>query len=341
MPKYHLFALALLTSASPSFAQSSARLQLQLNRCVSVDFQETGRLLAIELNATLVSTAHEDALRVSVDCQNRFMQVRVDDPATQVPVVENVESRPLIEIRVEDPYTGKALRRTIDLRRDTRASHGRLLAIAIAELVRASWLELEANPTPQIPPVGKLVRPPREVVENMTRTLHNSAIHVAGGALLFGEPNSPFLWGGEATFAHTFSHPFALSLGVEVLHGKKKHVVGPVQIDTISAKPTLVLGQTLGDFHLHLGFGARLGWLHFAGSPKKALPVTSSASRAFWSTVDVELGASYFVTSQFNIVLSLDVFFVTKAVTADVALGEKISMRGLGVRPSLAFGWIL
>jgi hypothetical protein len=57
-------------------------------------------------------------------------------------------------VQALDPVTGKSLSRRIDLTDEPSDVWPRLLGLAIAELVTASWVELAANPKPQVRPSG-------------------------------------------------------------------------------------------------------------------------------------------------------------------------------------------
>src|SRR4029077_7676204 len=59
-------------------------------------------------------------------------------------------------LRVLDPTTGKSVERSVALAQAAPTARARLLALAIAELVAASWSELESNPQPKAPPAEPL-----------------------------------------------------------------------------------------------------------------------------------------------------------------------------------------
>ena len=61
-----------------------------------------------------------------------------------------------VVVLVTDPRF--SLDRTIDLKEAPRA-RARLLALAIVELISASWTELETNPDPVVPPAGVRAAP--------------------------------------------------------------------------------------------------------------------------------------------------------------------------------------
>ena len=89
--------------------------------------RESRRIAAIELRATLVDTAPDATVT----------QVRATCRAT------------FAELEVVDPTTGKSLGRTVTLAEAPPNGRARLLALAVAELVAASWSELQSNPKPR------------------------------------------------------------------------------------------------------------------------------------------------------------------------------------------------
>ncbi len=60
------------------------------------------------------------------------------------------------DLRVIDPTTGKSVERSVALSLAAPNARARLLALAIAELVSASWSELESNPEPKAPSAAPL-----------------------------------------------------------------------------------------------------------------------------------------------------------------------------------------
>ncbi|MEM9190843.1 MAG: hypothetical protein AAGF12_16785 [Myxococcota bacterium] len=105
-------------------------LRLELTTCRSVPAPEVRRIVAIELRGRLATpdTPAARTTRAAVSCD--------DD----------------VQITVDDPITGKRLLRSIALSESDGEVRARILALAIVELVSASWAELVANPEPQVEP---------------------------------------------------------------------------------------------------------------------------------------------------------------------------------------------
>jgi hypothetical protein len=102
--------------------------------CDTVLAGEAQRIAAVELRATLVNAPPDPSVtRVTAACQGASAA-----------------------LEVRDPMTGKSLQRTVALTETAPKARARLLALAVAELVAASWSELESNPQPRAPPAEPL-----------------------------------------------------------------------------------------------------------------------------------------------------------------------------------------
>jgi hypothetical protein len=123
----------------PAWAQSGALVHLDLS-CPQLAEEDVRRVLAAELGTDLV---HWDSSWVTV------VKVSCDDTA--------------VRVQVRDPVTRKQLDRNLDLASVPERSRERLVALATAEMVIASWAELEVVGSPAIEPTG--APPPPEVVD--------------------------------------------------------------------------------------------------------------------------------------------------------------------------------
>ena len=108
-------------------------------------------MLSAELSAHLAEERASDVTRIIIECTG-----------------------PRAVLRVGDPLSRKVVQRTIDLSTSEPKARGRLLALATAELVVASWTELETNPKPRVEPAGppppaKVRDAARQVVKQRTQ----------------------------------------------------------------------------------------------------------------------------------------------------------------------------
>jgi len=125
---------------------------------------------AIELHAGACPELPRDDLARLVHTQVRADVVDAAARPGETPRVDVACDAQAATIAVRDPLTRKSLSRAIAVDAYTGGARTRLVALAIAELVEASWAELETNPTPAAPPAGP--PPPAEAVEAARDVLH-------------------------------------------------------------------------------------------------------------------------------------------------------------------------
>lgn len=197
-------------------AQSAAKATVGVHvaPCVDVDFSRFERLLFLELgtSATLQKGETADATVVSVDCVSHG-----------------------IMIHLEDGLTRKSMRRTL---RQTPSVHGdreRLLALAVAEFILASWVELSLAQPEGLQPMA--ARAPPQVVEAARRT----AAAVLPTAADPDELSSP--------------SPSAVHLGTALIWRNAVGRLGPSALGV----GLMVNWRVLGSFHIEVEGHALFG----------------------------------------------------------------------------------
>lgn len=216
--------------------------------CPELDAREVGRILAIELRlpTTEPDRGEEWATRVQAECNELAVGLRVDDPLTR-----------------------KQLARTFDLTGSAPTTRARLVALAIAELVLASWTELVSNPTPRVPATGPAV--PEELHESARRTAaeqmqserSRTRLWLSGGPHVFIDAA---LWGVGLRWALQWPGLFGFELDLRVDHGGRLTELGELVADRVTASVTP---------HLHFGrwrfgAGARAGAVRMSGIAAQA-----------------------------------------------------------------------
>ncbi|MBI5531428.1 MAG: hypothetical protein HY898_01855 [Deltaproteobacteria bacterium] len=260
MKRRHAAAVALVlaaacTSASALAGETHPLVQLTVDPCADVAAADVRRIAAIELGALLVPEGvapAPDTTRVFVACVQG-----------------------LIELRVDDPITGKSLQRQIDVREAAKPTRARLVALAAAELVYTSWTELATNPTPEVAPAG--ARPPVEVVQNMRDQVRRKIpvkLSPAQPLRVLGIVSrrsflsqGGVLWGGGLRVA---DDPFQLvgwSADAVIEHGSVAATIGEVNIDTATLGGSLVLHREVSVLSMRAGLGLRFGVARMMGKP--------------------------------------------------------------------------
>lgn len=126
-----------------AWATGKLAVELDVEGCDFLMKSEVRRVLHAELGVDPIAEADSEPTRVVARCVGERLVILVSDPVSR-----------------------KLLRRNFALRDATHPGMSRLVGIAAAELVLASWVELSLNPTPRVEPEGK---PPRRAVVDAAR----------------------------------------------------------------------------------------------------------------------------------------------------------------------------
>jgi hypothetical protein len=134
-----LFGAALALSTRIACANPPP-VHLEVEACDSLDAMSIRRIFAADLGTPLTQEVGPEVTEVEIGCEGDH-----------------------VVVRVKDPLSRKSVRRSFDPKSFGNQGQSRLIAIAASELVLASWAELTANPTPQVP--GEGAPPSAETVE--------------------------------------------------------------------------------------------------------------------------------------------------------------------------------
>ncbi len=189
-----------------------------------------------------------------------------------------------VRLAVDDGITAKRVERSVSLAGVPRPGRARLLALAIAELVRSSWIELALAPPPL--PAVPLPSPPgpdapAAPAEPSAPTADEKerALAVASE----GRPKSAIFGYAvlEGLYAPTVGTPLiGLTLGVqrEVYpslfvdgaiagwDGAASRATGAITVRALALDPALYFDLP----HVEVGAGARIGWTSLSGAPSVA-----------------------------------------------------------------------
>ncbi len=318
-----LLALALLLCARSACAETLAHppVSLHIASCLGTSHAEIRRIVELELRAKLVGDGAEnrDATRVTLDCHN-----------------------PHVILEIQDPVTGKALRRSYNLTAVAKVAHSRALALAIVELLSASWSELEVNETPVMRPVElSATEPARDAARALVRSraAQRPAFRCLGSAALQTGRALPALWGGGARVVLDLTLPLSFSLDASYATNDSESPLGGVDISVASTALGVAWHQALGDFDLYSGLFTRVGTASFRGTPFEP-------ARALGSTVSGTFGASgvsvmlmLSPSRSFLVALGGELGTVLSPVQGDVEGGREIAVAGawFGATASLGF----
>ena len=156
------------------------------------------------------------------------------------------------DLSVADAATGKVVSRSISL---AHASPGRLLALAVAELVAASWEEVKSQPPPKVPP---LVPAPKEARAAVLRVLEQRR---QGSPQAPPPEDMPIVTIEVAADARGFFDTRTVLFGGEVRAGIR--LIPEVFLLVAGAASTGTVGRSAGDVDVSSVDGSLgAGWAH-------------------------------------------------------------------------------
>lgn len=229
----------------PASAKEAVPVGFSFEGCDEAMAPQIERIARIELHAT--GPAHGAVTQVGVACSGADVRLSVDDP-----------------------NTSKRVERTVSLAAVAPEGRARLLALAIAELVRSSWLELEIAPSPVLPPPTPVTVSEEEkarvlevAIEPKKRGLW--ALAAIDGLYLptIGAPLLGLGLGAHGELHAPASVPLFLEGVLSGWDGAASRSTGAVTIRQVALDGVVGLHASI----LDLGLGMRLGWTTLTGSP--------------------------------------------------------------------------
>ncbi len=128
-----------LAATRADAAHAGGSVHVEIEGC-SLQTAEVTRLVQLELGSVLAAGADASDYRVTIRC-----------------------SGPDLSISLFDPLTQKSLARTTLAPPPSQPEPERLVALTVAQLYRAAWLELAAADPPPLSPADPRTRPPEEI----------------------------------------------------------------------------------------------------------------------------------------------------------------------------------
>jgi hypothetical protein len=332
--------LALLLVEGGARAQPSdpprPRIELAIApSCAGLSPPEVRRIAAIELRSEAVDAAVHNELttRVELSCEAEVAR-----------------------IQVLDPLTGKTLARNIALGNVAATARSRLLALAVAELVSASWIELETNPTPAAVPVAPAVRAEDRAAAR--EVVREKVVGSTPAAAPGPPPERQPTWRltGELGFrwlavdtdplvglgARLVMDPLrTVGLELDLLgeHSGTSYPLGAVAMDSVSLGAIVRLRHDMGRLTLHGGPGARLGFVRVSGAPGSATTAVGNTVDGVWGAPLGAVGLDWASSRHLALELAVEAGYVVLPVRGIVEGGRDVRMDGFFTGTTLGAGW--
>lgn len=313
------------------------QVQLILHPCLEVDPTEVRRLLRVELDAELLLPSEpvpSSAPRAAVTCEER-----------------------MVRIQIEDPITGKSLGRRLPLETAAVATRARLLALALAELLLASWAELAFDsaaaplpPAPPLAPAGGLqaeltqVQARQAASEQVRRHTHRPAavqLGLQAAVLSFPGEGGPALFGATLRVAGSLRYRLHWQLDVHGHYGPRAADAGSLSVALFGGALALHYEQPLGAWRLRAGGGGRLAAAWLRGQPSNA---TQVQGLSLWGPVAgpmLRFSAARTLPRSLNVELELEGGYAPIAVRGNVDGVRALAIEGPWVGIALGVNRIL
>jgi hypothetical protein len=184
-------------------------------------------------------------------------------PAEVRVVARLICTGPRFEVQVDDPLTNKVLVRSLKTSDLTTSAPERFAALALAELVEASWSEL-LLPTPTVGPPPVTETSTRAVAQQLGRP--RVRLGAVGGLRVL--PGAALLLGGASGVAHVrLLGPLGLRVDVGAETGSVRTAVGRIVSTVVGAGGFVTAHAELGRLLLGGGAGVRAGAATLVGRP--------------------------------------------------------------------------
>lgn len=191
-----------------------------------------------------------------------YAQLDAEDPEAQVAVSC---ATPIFVLTLTEAASDRRLARELEI--DAVSGRSRLVALAISELIAASWIvtERRAEPVVVVPPLPPAV----ETVTEPAATEEVAApvdviqpapigIRIFGLGRISGEPIH-FSGGGGVGFDAELLEPVAFSLDAQVTRGRVETTPGAVDLTAITLGAFIAIRAPFDRSHADIGLGVRGG----------------------------------------------------------------------------------
>jgi hypothetical protein len=301
--------------------------------------QLAGGAELIEVDGCVEASADEIRRIVRVELGHSF---ELSGAAAQIGCEEDGQ----IRLHLDDTATSKSVERRIAV--GAKAARARLLALALVELISASWAELE-TPAPRtsvVPPPSLEVR--KTVVATLERLERRAgALPALGRFRLFavaglqGFLDGPGVLGG-AGLRLGRDHKYHVGWAVDAMtfHGQPGTSLGPVTVDTLSLSGTFFVHGQWSRVALRGGVGLRGGAARLGGQASQQ-SVSANSLWGPWLGPMAELELTVAATRRLAVELGGEVGYVVLPVVGLVNNVREVAVDGPWFGLNMRLGFFL
>jgi len=281
------------------------RVSINIVGCDAALAREAQRIAAIELRATLVDAAPDGSVtEVKATCRGA-----------------------LAALEVIDPTTGKSLGRTVALTEAAPNGRGRLLALAVAELVVASWSELQSNPEPRAPPATPLAPPAARDAARAAVT--ERALELAAAVDVHVLSSGDVLFGGGARAAISISPLISLRFDALGDYAEIDRAAGRVAVIMPSVSAAIAASRWIGgSLRPAISLGLRGGYVRMNGIAD-GTAATAFHQQGIWLGPEVALQVSAWARARVHPVVGVAVGTHVLGVRGTVDNGPAVEAVGI------------
>lgn len=300
-----------------STATAEANVQAQLSRGpVLIDFAnceqsleaEVRRIVGVELRASAVETVSpgQSATRLVAICRGSE-----------------------VDLVLEDSGTSNQLVRTLPLAEAVPTGRARLLALAVAELVVASWQERQSDPVPMAPSPSPDVpsAPVADAVANARLARTSVGVEAMGVVRVFPGA-SLWLLGAGARGVVALSRPLVLTIDGSAEWGQAARGTGQVRARVMAGALGLAWGIDRAWAFIMPWMAARAGVARLAGEPNVGSSTAGETQSGMWLGPEIGACITFLPRAPMTLTLALSVGVTMRGVRGDVVGESSVSMRG-------------